>query len=178
MAQWLGLQRVLDLFGENKIKLEESNWYIDNTAVNASAAELNKLDGATVTVDELNELDDVVSSVRSTVTVAAEAGNSIAVTVQLKDASDTNMARVCDVECHLSSSATTGAIAADDAITVTASTGSLITEHVDDLYFYCVTDSAGKLVLDVAAAGDTTAKYLWVRFPGRAYKVSAAIDLA
>lgn len=134
--------------------------------------------GVTSTAAELNEVDDQQSSTQSTVSVGAEAGDAIPVTIQLKDAAGTNMARVCGVVCWLSSSATTGVIATDDGITVTATTGSLIVEVVDDLFFKAVTNASGTLVLSVAGAGDLTGKYLWVEFPNGKFKVSAVVDLA
>lgn len=148
------------------------------TAVTASAAELNTLTGITATVAELNETDNKTSRVQSTVAVAGESGNAIAVTVTLKDAAGVAIVGARPVRCWLSSSATTGAIASDDSITVTATTGLLIEEEVDDLKFAAITDVNGVLVLSVAHAGDSTGKYLWIDFPGQAPLVSAIIDLA
>lgn len=133
----------------------------------------------TATAAELNELDGVASRAQSTVAVAAEAGDAIAVTVTLKDAAGAAIADARPVRAWLSSSASTGVIATDDTITVTATTGAFLTEHVDDLLFDCITDASGVLVLSVAHAGNATAKYLWVDVPGFAKPiVSAVIDLA
>ena len=135
--------------------------------------------GATSTVLEMNELADIASYAQSTVAVAVEAGNAIAVTVTLKNAAGSAVTGTRAVRAWLSSSATTGAIASDDSITVTATTGSFLVEVTDDLIFDCVTDTTGVLVLSVAHAGDATAKYLWVDTNGfKKPKVSAVIDLA
>jgi len=128
---------------------------------------------------ELNEIGGITSRAQSTVAVAAEGGDAIAVTVTLKDAAGVAVANARPVRAWLSSSATTGVIAADDTITVTATTGALLTEHVDDLLFDCISSTAGVLVLSIAHAGDATAKYLWVDSPGfHRPIVSAVIDLA
>jgi hypothetical protein len=151
---------------------------IDGADVSAGLEEVAVLSGLTATAAELNELDDVTSLAQSTVAVAAEAGDAIAVTVTLKDAAGVAVDEARVVNCWLSSSATTGAVASDDTITVTATTGSILVEHTDDLIFKCVTSTAGVLVLSVAHAGNATAKYLWVEFPNGKCKVSAVIDLA
>lgn len=179
---WVGGRRLRDTDGANHDQVNvdgaAGDFLINNTAVTATAAELNVLASTTVTAAEVNLLDDMTSRAQSTVAVGAEAADAIAVTVTLKDAAGTAVAQARPVTCWLSSSATTGAIATDDGITVTASTGSLIKEHTDDLYFFCMTDTSGVLVLSVAGSGDLTAKYLWVLFPDGKCKVSAAIDHA
>lgn len=120
----------------------------------------------------------VADATESTVAVAAEAADAIAVTITLKDVTGAAIASRRTVKAWLSSSATTGAIATDDTIAVTATTGSLVAEVVDDLVFNAITDANGVLVLSVAHAGDASAKYLWVEFPNGELKVSAVIDLA
>ncbi len=120
----------------------------------------------------------VADAGESTIAVAAEAGNAIAVTITLKDVTGAAVSGVRTVNCWLSSSATTGAVATDDSITVTATTGNLGLEVVDDLVIKGLTNSSGVLVLSVAHAGDASAKYLWVEFPNGETKVSSVIDLA
>lgn len=137
-----------------------------------------KVAGLTATFAEVNELADVTSLVNSTIAVAAEGGDSIDVTVTLKDAANAAVNEARPVECWLSDSATTGAIYADGGITVTASTGSILKEHTDDLIFKAVTSTGGVLVLNVAGAGEQAACYLWVAMPNGKCKVSAVIDLA
>lgn len=134
--------------------------------------------GTTATVLEMDELDDISSLAQSTIAVAAEGSDSIDVTVTLKDAAGAAVDEARPVECWLSDSATTGAIYTDGGITVTASTGSILKEHTDDLIFKAVTSTAGVLVLNVAGSGDQAACYLWVAFPNGKCKVSAVIDLA
>lgn len=164
----------------DKVDLDSTNgsFRINGVDVSATAAEVNALSGIIATVDELNELDDVTSFADSTVAVAVEAGDAIAVTVTLNDAAAAAVNEARPVDCWLSDSATAGTIATDDTITVTASTGAIIKETTDDLYFKCVTSTDGVLVLSVAHAGNATVKYLWVQFPNGKCKVSAAIDLA
>lgn len=156
---------VRDGVKSNEVDVEAGKLKVSGTAVTTTAAGLNLP-------------TSIASSATSTVAVATETGDAIAVTLTLKNPAGTALAAVRDVTCWLSSSASTGAVASDDSITVTATTGSLITEHTDDLLFYAVTDATGVLVLSVAHAGNSTAKYLWVSFPGQAPLVSAAIDLA
>lgn len=120
----------------------------------------------------------VADAGESTIVVAAEAGNAIAVTLTLKDVTGADIDSVRRVNCWLSSSATTGVVATDDTITTTATTGALLVEDTDDLIFQAVTDANGVLVLSVAHAGDASAKYLWVEFPNGEVKVSEVIDLA
>jgi hypothetical protein len=180
---WIGGRKLRESDGvraaEVNVDGAGGNFLINNTAVTATAAELNVLDGSTVTAAELNELDDIASYAQSTIAVAAEAANAIAVTVTLLDAAGAAVTGTRFVRAWLSSSATTGAIATDDTITVTATTGSFLKEDTDDLLFQCVTSTTGVLVLSVAHAGDASAKYLWVQTAGfRKPKVSAVIDLA
>ena len=154
--------------------------YVAHVDAGGAAGEF-KVDGVAVTstAAELNELDDVSSYAQSTVAVAVESGDAIAVTVTLKDAAGTAISGARPVRAWLSTSATTGAIATDDTIAVTATTGSFLVEITDDLIFDCVTNTSGVLVLSVAHAGDATAKYLWVDTPGfKKPRVSAVIDLA
>lgn len=135
------------------------------------------IDGTDIT-DAAGALAARTSRAESTLAVAAEAGDAIAVTLTLKDAAGAAISGARPVKAWLSSSATTGALAVDDTITVTATTGLLVAEETDDLRFDAMTDVNGVLVLSVAHAGNSTAKYLWVDFPGEAPLVSAAIDLA
>lgn len=152
---------------------------IDGTDVSAGLQEIATIGGLTSTALELNELDGMTSRAQSTVAVAAESGNAIAVTITLKDAAGAAISDARPVRAWLSSSATTGAVATDDTITVTATTGLLLTEIVDDLIFDAITHTNGVLVLSVAHAGDATAKYLWVETAGfHKPKISAVIDLA
>lgn len=121
----------------------------------------------------------VPSADTSTITVGTEAGDAIDVTIQLKDAFGVNIARVCSVECWLSSDATTGAVDSDTLTAVTATTGSIVAEHTDDLYFKCVTNASGQLVLHIADTDDEDPNYLWVDFPADArVLVSGAINFA
>lgn len=114
----------------------------------------------------------------STLAVAVEAGDAVAVTLTIKDSTGAAVSDARVVECWLSSSATTGALATDDGITVTATTGSLLKEHTDDLIFKAVTNTSGVLVLSVADPDSAGPHYLWVAFPNGRCKVSAAITLA
>lgn len=136
------------------------------------------VDDVTATAAEVSECSDITSFAQSTIAVAAEADDAIAVTVTLKDAAGTAVNEARPVKCWLSSSATTGAMHTDDGITVTATTGIILKEHTDDVFFQCMTSTSGVLVLSVAEVGDEAACYLWVQFPNGKCKVSTAIDLA
>lgn len=54
MAMWIGKRRVEDIGDSNEIKVESSNWFIDNVAVTSSAAKLNVVGSVTATATELN----------------------------------------------------------------------------------------------------------------------------
>lgn len=67
----------------------EAGWKVSGTAVTASAAEINKLDGLTATTDELNKMDgvtvnatkinylsDVTSNIQAQINAAASSGGS------------------------------------------------------------------------------------------------------
>ncbi len=164
--------------GVVEINLDGSPEKIGTDQLQDDAVTEAKIAGLTATFAEVNELVDVTSLVNSTIAVAAEGGDSIDVTVTLKDAANAAVNEVRPVECWLSSSATTGAIYTDGGITVTASTGSILKEHTDDLIFKAVTDAAGVLVLNVAGAGDQNECFLWVAMPNGKCKVSGTINLA
>ena len=138
---------------------------------------INSVD-VSATAAELNAVAGVANRSQSTLAVAAEAGDNIDVTLTVKDADGTAVAAVHGFEVIVSSSATTGAVATDDGITLTATTGLLTKEHTDDLFGKVLTDANGVAVLRLAGAGDLTAKYLWVQFPDGQFKVSAVIDHA
>lgn len=120
----------------------------------------------------------IPDATQSTLAVAAEAGDAIAVTLTLKNAAGTTLTGLRGVKCWLSDHASSGAIGTDDTITVTATTGTIIAEETDDLRFDTITDANGVLVLSVAHAGNATPHYLVVQFPNGELKISAAIDLA
>lgn len=141
----------------------------------ASGGELDIEDGAEFKLAGVQ----VTSRSKSTVAVAAEAADNIDVTITLKDGAGVAISGARPVRVLVSSSATTGAIATDDGITVTATTGLLITHHVTDLLVDFMTSVAGVLVVRVAGVGDLTGKFLWIDTPGfPAPLVSAVVDHA
>lgn len=132
----------------------------------------------TSTAAELNEVDDITSKAQSTIAVGAETGgDTIAVTVTLKDAAGVAVNEARFVKCWLSSSATTGAVSAAPSGGVTATTGILLKEDTAGLLFQAVTSTAGVLVLSIVEAGALTA-YLWVQMPNGQSLVSGAITFA
>lgn len=161
------------------VQKPNGDWEINGNLDIASGGAL-KVAGTDITTGllELLDVNDLTSFTNSTIAVAAEAADAVAVTITLKDAANAAVDEARRVRCWLSSSATTGALATDDGITVTATTGLLLKEDTDDLIFQAMTSTAGVLVLSIADADTAGPHYLWVEFPNGKCKVSAAIALA
>lgn len=150
---------------------------VDTIAVADGGFKLGSGAGTAVTstAAELNELDDVTSFAQSTIAVGAETGgDTIAVTLTLKDAAGVAVNEARYVRCWLSSSATTGALSAAPSGGVTATTGIILKEDTAELLFQCVTSTAGVLVLSIVEAGALNS-YLWVELPNGKSLVSGVI---
>lgn len=152
---------------------ENSSEYRDETQ-----AELDILDGATITTAELNLLDNVVAS--ATLSVAAEATESITVSIQLKDAAGEAMTTASYVMVYLSadSAGATAASAAD--LTISGGTDGLTIPIADSntaLAALCYSEADGDIdVVITDAGGAALTNYMHVVLPsGKLGGSSAAI---
>ena len=155
---------------------ENSSEYRDETQ-----AELDILDGATITTAELNLLDNVVAS--ATLSVAAEATESITVSIQLKDAAGEAMTTASYVMVYLSadSAGATAASAAD--LTISGGTDGLTIPIADSntaLAALCYSEADGDIdVVITDAGGGTLTNYMHVVLPsGKLGGSSAAITFS
>ena len=152
---------------------ENSSEYRDETQ-----AELDILDGATITTAELNLLDNVVAS--ATLSVAAEATESITVSIQLKDAAGEAMTTASYVMVYLSadSAGATAASAAD--LTISGGPDGLTIPIADSntaLAALCYSEADGDIdVVITDAGGAALTNYMHVVLPsGKLGGSSAAI---
>ena len=121
-------------------------------ALTASAAELNKMDGVTATPAELNLVDNKLAG--ATIVVAADAGTTVAITVQFTDAAGADMATPVAVKWYYSSDALglDPLGTAHDGGTAIGSDGALI-ETVADLSGLMISEADGDVDLVVTVAG-------------------------
>ncbi len=122
------------------IKVDEGHLQIGGDAVDASAAELDILDGATLDTAELNKLDGVLSTQAEidaaahdlpfdfTITPAAGAANVCEVTIQAADADGAAIAHVVELAVWLSDAASGAGFTAHaaDTLAVKAASGQLV----------------------------------------------------
>lgn len=122
--------------------------------VTAEAAEVNVLDGSTITTEELDSLAGLPFDY--TITPAAGAANVCEVTIQAKDANGDNVAHVVPLYVWLSDAATgegltgtaaSGAVAAKaasgtDLSVLVAKKALLVQTKADGSYVLSITDSA------------------------------------
>lgn len=137
---------------------------IAGTTVTPSAGDLNEVDGAPV---------------NATLTVGAEAGNAIAVTIQLKDADSANIAAARAIDVWISDASTGNGLCATAPNGGIAASGTGVTSIVV---------TAGKLLqVKCGASGAATVTltdngtptfYLAVRLPNGKVVVSGAITFA
>jgi hypothetical protein len=132
------------------------------TDVDATAAELNTLDGA--------------PAATTTIGVGAETGgDTITVTIQLKDANDADLATRATVFAYLSDDANGDSIAGTaPSGGVAINTDGLLIPVVANKAFYLTSEADGDIALDIVeAAGDTW--YLILVLPNGLLKASGAI---
>ncbi len=143
----------------------------------AEAAELNKLNGATVTVAEINVLDNILAG--ATIVVGAEGGGTtINVTIQFTDADGNDMATPVSCTWYLADDA-----AGLDPASVAHSTspaigadGALI-QTLADLAGIIISEADGDVDIDFVEAGALT-KYLVLVMPNGSLVISDAITHA
>lgn len=115
----------------------------------------------------------------STISVAAEAGNAITVTIQLKDATGANLRASRAIKGWFSDSSDGVDLintAPDGA--VTAGTGLIIDETGDKKVFTIVTSASGQVTMTINESTNRAAFYLVLALPTGQIKVSSAIDFA
>ncbi len=100
------------------------------------------------------------------VTFGAEAGDEIVVTVQARDATDTNLAEVMAVRVWVA----TSDFGAPDATgnTVAIDTGTILQTITADAFYELITDAAGKVEVGITISGAAT-RYVMAEIDGRIY---------
>lgn len=146
---------------------------IDGTAVTSSGAELNKLDGVTSTPAELNLVDNQVAG--ATIVVGADAGTTVAVTIQFTDAAGADMATPVAVPWYYATDALglDAMTVAHDGGTAIGVDGALI-ESVDNLSGLIISEADGDADIVATDAGAFTS-YLVLVMPNGSLVVSAVM---
>jgi len=141
--------------------------------VTTTAAELNLLTGVTATPAELNTL--VGSPQGATIVVGADAGTTVAVTIQLTDADGTDLAVRGNVFGYLSDDATGDSIAGTaPSGGVAVGTDGLAIPLIAGKAWRFTSEADGDIDLVVTEAGADT-WYLVLVFPNGLLTVSDAI---
>lgn len=156
--------------------IDVENLKIDGAEVTASAAELNKLDSATVTAADLNLLDGQAAS--ATFTVGEEAGGTINVAVQLKDADGDVLTSKAALLCYLADDALGGTITATapDGHWAIGTDGLLI-PVVTDKAAFIVSEADGAFDVDIAESSTAT-WYMVAVLPNGNLNISGTITFA
>lgn len=138
---------------------------LGGTLVTSTAAELNKLDGATVTVDEINMLDDIVN----TVTIAYAAGtgtDNLVCTLTVKDAAGATIDAVHRLEVFITDDDIGGVLTSTSASgALTATTGSILTALTAKKHVIITTAATGIAVLDLVDSANTAGERFCVVHP-------------
>lgn len=112
------------------------------------------------------------------ITVAAEGGDVINVSVQVKDGSNVDLAQQLSFFAWLSDTAGAAATATAPSAGVAVGTdGVIIVEHTAEIVFELLTDADGLIDLDIGEAGVDT-WFLNVRLAGGTVVSSTAITFA
>jgi hypothetical protein len=115
------------------------------------------------------------------ITIAAEAANMIAVTVQLKDARGRNVAGKKRVKLWLSDNNTTGAhvaTAPDGGFAIGGGFGQIVLATVASKEADILTDATGKIQLNITHAAGAKTLYVWGTAPDGSTFTSAAVTFA
>lgn len=143
---------------DNKFKL-------GGTAVSATAAELNILDGVTATSSELNILDDIASNV--TISYAASSTtDGIEATFTVVDAAAAAIDAIHCLEVWVSDDADGSGLTATSASgALTAATGTILTALTAKKHVKANTDANGVLTLLLVDSANTAGERFCVRHP-------------
>jgi hypothetical protein len=128
-----------------------------------------------LTADRINEF--IGGDVSATFAVAAEAGDAIAVTVQMVDADGVALAAQYSAWAWLSDTALAAVTADAPSGGTAATTGTILQEHATDVSLDFLTNASGVFVLAITEAGVDT-WFLNVRLPSGLVVSSAAITFA
>ncbi len=141
--------------------------------VTVTASELNTLDGITASVAELNALTN--APLGATITVGADAGTTVAITIQLTDADGNDLATRATLYAFLSDDANGDSIAgtAPDG-GVAAGSDGFIDVITTGKSFYISSEADGDIDLVVTESG-ADVWYLVIVFPNGLRTVSDAI---
>lgn len=144
--------------------------------INVFPGKISKTDGFTASAAEVNKLDG--APLDATITVGAEGTNAIDVTIQLKDANGDDLAVRGAVRAYLSNDAN------GDSIITTAPSGHVaiktdgVCAHlITDKVFELISESDGDIDLTITEAGALTC-YLILILPNGKLKASGAITFA
>ena len=163
------LRTDLDIASGSDLKLA-------GTAISATAAELNVVDGITATVSELNALDAAPLDVDFV--IGSEAGNVINVALQLNDADGTALATRAAVLAYLSDDANGDSLAAtapDGGVAI--GTDGVAIPIVAGKAFLLISEADGDIDLDITETGAAT-WYLVIVLPNGKLVSSGAITFA
>ncbi|AFY60356.1 hypothetical protein [Synechococcus sp. PCC 6312] len=124
---------------------------------------------------EINVLDNAPAN--CVFTIGSESSNIINVSVQLRNADNTNLATRRAVQCYLSGANTGATLATAPSGGVAIGTNGLLIEPVADRFFTAVTNASGVFDINITDTGTPTV-YLVVVFPNGSIQVSNAITFA
>lgn len=174
---------------DNAFKVENvdgtTTVYVDDVAISAyivdvtaSAAEINILDGASLSTAELNKLDGVTSTtaelnlvddVAATVTIAYAASattDGIEATFTVKDAAGVAIDAIHTLEVWISDDADGSGLTATSASgNLTAVTGTILSAFTAKKHISANTDANGVLTLLLVDAANTAGEHFCVKNP-------------
>jgi hypothetical protein len=141
-----------------------ANLTLGATAVTATGAEINKLDGAPFD---------------ATFTIGSEAGDVINVAVQLKDANGANLSTLSNLTAYLSdnSSGNNFIATAPSGTVVIGTNGALFDVGSAKKVFHLISNATGQVDINITESGAKTL-YLVLVLPNGLLKVSSAITFA
>lgn len=139
--------------------------HIGGTAITATAAELNILDGVTALAGELNLLDDVCANI--TIAYAASATtDGIEATLTVKDSAGAAIDAIHNLEVWISDDADGSGLTATAASgALTAAAGTILTAYTAKKHVSANTNSSGVLTLLLVDSANTAGERFCVRNP-------------
>lgn len=129
----------------------------------------------TATASELNLLDNQVAS--ASFTIAAETGNTITVSIQLKDAAGADMATRSSVGFYLSADAN-GDSTAVATTSLAAGTDGVMQEFISNSVGRLISEADGDIDVVVGDASGVATYYLILIMPNGSLSTSGAITFA
>ena len=158
-------------------------WIANNPnseVTDAEAQKVEELSATSVSLAELNLLDDMVASV--SFTVGSESTEAITVSCQFKDAAGADMTSARCLKAYLSADSAGQTAASSSGLTVTSGTDGLTQVSVDANtinMLWLTSEADGDVdVVITDASGGTTTNYLNVITPDGKIHTSGAITFA